>query len=231
MTDKKRLSPRSSSNQVDDFLAKIEKTPLAARGSAEGRLIFAMDATASRQPTWDQATALQRQMFTATDAIGNLDLQLVYFRGHMECRASGWIKNPDKLAAVMSRIQCLAGQTQIARVLRHGIAEAKSQPVQAMVYVGDSMEENIDALGGLAGQLKLLGLPVFFFQEGHDPIASQAFPQLAKLSGGAHCQFDSSSANELGRLLQAVAVYATGGRQALERLGNSTSVALLKQLN
>lgn len=231
MTDKKRLSPQSSTNQVNDFLAKIEKTPITTRGTTQGRLIFAMDATASRQPTWDQATTRQRQMFTATDSIGNLDLQLVYFRGHMECRASTWIKNPDKLATIMSRIECLAGQTQIARVLRHGIAEAKAKPVQAMVYVGDSMEENIDTLGSLAGQLKLLGLPVFFFQEGYDPIASKAFPQLAKLSGGAHCQFDSSSANELGRLMQAVAVYATGGRKALERLGNSTSVALLQQLD
>lgn len=231
MTSKKQLTPKSSTAQVEDFLAKIQKTPATTGGNLQGRLIFAMDATASRQPTWDQAAVLQRKMFTATRGLGALDLQLVYFRGHRECQASGWMQSSDKLAALMSKIQCLAGQTQIERVLRHAIGEVKTQPVQALVYVGDCMEENIDTLGDLAGQLKLLGLPLFIFQEGYDPIASRAFPQLAKLSGGAHCQFDSSSASELGRLLQAVAIYATGGRKALERLGNSTSVALLQQLN
>jgi len=51
------------------------------------QLIFALDATASREPTWEKATTLQSQMFAEAASVGALDLQLVYYRGHDECRA------------------------------------------------------------------------------------------------------------------------------------------------
>jgi len=230
--DPKQALTRSDTSDIDQFLKQVDNTALAASADGRGRLIFAMDATASRQPTWDQAISLQADMFLNTKGIGDLDVQLVYFRGMGECRASKWVNNALSLTSLMTKVTCLAGKTQIARILKHGIGEAKTRPVQAMVYVGDCMEEDIDALGNLAGQLKLLGLPVFIFQEGFDPVASVAFSDLAKLSGGAHCRFDQSSAAQLGQLLNAVAVYATGGKKALQRLsGKSTSAAkLLEQL-
>ena len=58
------------------------------REAAAGRLIFALDATMSRQPTWDIACKLQGEMFETARALGGLDVQLVYFRGFGECRAS-----------------------------------------------------------------------------------------------------------------------------------------------
>lgn len=234
MKKKTELTKSASSAEVDNFLDQVRRAPLSTKTSAEGRgrLIFAMDATASRQPTWDKAIALQHDMFTNTQGMGDLDVQLVFYRGMLECRNSRWVSNADTLCALMSKVTCLAGKTQIERILRHGLAETRIHPVNAMVFIGDCMEENLDTLGNLAGQLKILGLPVFIFQEGFDPQASEAFKQIAQLSGGAHCRFDQSSAAQLGQLLNAVAVYAAGGMNALKALsGKSDSAAkLLKQL-
>ena len=83
------------------------------------------------------------------------------------------------------------------------------------------MEEDVDKLGHLAGELGLVGLPVFIFQEANDPIASFAFQQIAKLSGGACVQFDRASALTLKKLLGAIAIYAAGGRNALKILAKS----------
>jgi len=111
---------------------------------------------------------------------------------------------------------------------------SRARPVQALVFIGDCIEEDVDQLGNLAGQCRLLNMPVFIFQEGHDRRASQAFKQLASLSGGAHCRFDESSARALGDLLNAVAAYAAGGKsalRALEKQGSKEAVALLEQID
>jgi len=229
------ISTDNSSDEIDQFLDSVKSTPVAttaAPGQA-GQLIFALDATASRQATWDQASTLQADMFTKTQGLSALKLQLVYFRGYDECRASPWLDNSRSLLRMMNKITCVAGRTQIARLLKHAIAEAKQHPVQAMVFVGDAMEEDVDELGELAGELNLLGLPVFVFQEGYDMATSMAFKQIAQISGGAHCRFDANSAHQLGQLLNAVAAYAAGGRDALLRLsgnGSKQAALLLEQL-
>ena len=214
MTDKSKLPSRSSQQEVDAFLRKVSAVP-GAGGGGRGRLIFAMDATASRGPTWDRACHIQAEMFQETQALGGLEVQLAYYRGFGEFEASEWVKDSESLLRRMTRVTCLAGHTQIGKVLRHAIAEAKRQKVGALVFVGDCLEEDIDSLGDLAGQLGLLGVPCFMFHEGLDPIARNAFQQIARLTGGAFCPFDASSAQQLRDLLAAVAVYAAGGRKAL----------------
>jgi hypothetical protein len=207
--------------------------PAAAAQRARGRLIFALDATMSRQPTWDSACALQADMFREAAAVGGLDIQLVYFRGLDECRASGWVAGSDRLAALMARIDCRGGHTQIGKVLSHARQEHARQRVQALVFVGDAMEEPIDSLCAAAGELGLLGVPVFMFQEGGDPVAENAYREIARLSHGAWCRFDAGSAQQLGELLRAVAAYAAGGRRALLALSARSSPAaqaLLAQL-
>ena len=76
-----------------------------------------------------------------------------------------------------------------------------------------------DTVGTPAGELGRLGVPVFLFQEGHDPIAESAFRQMARLSGGAYLAFDLAGIARLRELLAAVAVYAAGGYQALTAYG------------
>ncbi len=214
----KPAAARSSTSEIAAFLDKARVMAPAANkpAGARGRLIFALDATMSRQPTWDTACMLQADMFKEAGAVGGLDIQLVYFRGFRECRAGKWQCNAEALARTMTRIDCRGGHTQIERVLKHARQETKKAPVQGLVYVGDAMEESVDTLCAMAGELGLLKVPVFLFQEGHDPIAEQAFREIARLSGGAYCRFDPGSAAQLRELLSAVAVYAAGGYKALD---------------
>jgi hypothetical protein len=214
--DDNRLPSKSNSSQVADFLAKVAATPTVRSASGRGRLMFAMDATASREPTWDRACHLQAEMFQATDGLGGLDVQLVFYRGFGECKSSPWVSTSDELVSRMVKVRCLGGRTQLRKVLRHAIKATDQKRVNALVFVGDCFEEEIDEVCDAAGELGVRGVPAFLFQEGNDPIATSAFRQIARLTGGAHCSFDLSSAAQLRELLSAVAVFAAGGRIALE---------------
>jgi hypothetical protein len=223
-------APVSSKPDIETFIEQVRALgPSTARGS-RGRLIFALDATMSRQPTWDTACALQADMFREAASIGGLDIQLVYFRGLSECRASGWVAGGERLAELMSGIDCRGGQTQIGKVLSHARQEHARQKVQALVFVGDAMEEPIDSLCQAAGELALLGVPVFMFQEGDDAVAENAYREIARLSRGAYCRFDVGSAHQLGELLRAVAAYAAGGLKALAKLSEKRSSSARKLL-
>ena len=211
-------APTSPRPEIDAFLEQVRALGPASASDKHGRLIFALDATMSRQPTWDSACALQVEMFREAARSGGLDIQLVYFRGLSECRASAWVANGERLAELMSRIDCRGGHTQIGKVLSHARQEHARQPVQALVFVGDAMEEKIDDLCQAAGELGLLGVPVFMFQEGYDAVAENAYREIARLSRGAYCRFDTGAAHELAELLRAVAAYAAGGRKALAEL-------------
>jgi len=211
-------APASSRPEIAAFIERVRALGQAAAKGKRGRLIFALDATMSRQPTWDTACALQADMFREAARAGGLDIQLVYFRGLGECGASGWIASSERLADLMSRIDCRGGHTQIGKVLSHARQEYAKQMVQALVFVGDAMEEKIDDLCKTAGELGLLGVPVFMFQEGADPVAENAYREIARLSRGAYCRFDTGAAHQLGELLRAVAAYAAGGMKALADL-------------
>lgn len=218
-SDSRKLpAGRASRGEIDAFLRQVAVTP-RREGGGRGRLIFALDATMSRQPTWDRALAIQAEMFDAAAALGGLDIQLVYFRGHGEFRAGPWARDAAALRDEMTGVSCRGGMTQIEKVLRHALAEARRGRVDALVYVGDAMEERVDPLCALAGEIGLLGLPVFLFQEGRDPAVETAFREIARLTRGAYCRFDAGSARHLRELLGAVAVYAAGGRKALADYG------------
>jgi len=213
--------------EVDAFLKRLAAMPAVRPAGQRGRLIFALDATASRQPTWDRACHIQAEMFKETAALGGLDIQLVFYRGFGEFHASAWLDSAEDLLKQMTAVSCLGGKTQIGKVLQHAIADSKRQKVNAVVFVGDCMEENIDKLCGSAGELGLLNVPVFIFHEGREARAANAFRQIARLSNGAYCPFDANSAQQLRELLSAVAVYAAGGRPALEDYSRRTGGATL----
>lgn len=210
----------AGSGAVDTFLQRARRVVPVAAGRA-GRLVFALDATMSRQPTWDLAAGLQAQMFETAASLGGLSVQLVYFRGFNECRASGWVADARALTGLMGRISCQGGHTQIARVLRHVRDEAKAGPVRAFVLVGDASEEAIDDLCALAGELGLLGVRGFLFQEGNDAAAGAAFAEIARLTGGVHARFDASAPGRLAELLRVAAAYAGGGIEGLRKLAGT----------
>ena len=236
MTKGRDITPRgeastpapSSKSEVEAFLAKA--ATIRPAEEARGRLIFALDATMSRQPTWDLACELQAGMFDAAGAVGGLSVQLVYFRGLGESRASSWVANAGALRDLMVNISCRGGQTQIGKVLAHVRREAEKRAVAALAYVGDAMEENPDHLCRIAGEIGLLGVRAFMFHEGRDTNAERTFREIARLTGGAYLPFDRSSAAELRALLKAVATYAAGGLQALEASKGEGARLLLPQL-
>lgn len=224
----RRASP---SDAIDAFVRRARAlTAPGAGGGGPGRLILALDATMSRQPTWDLACSLQAEMFDAVGRAGGLDVQLVYFRGFGECRASRFVRDTRSLKRLMSGIDCRGGRTQIGKVLSHGLKEARRGRVSALVYIGDAMEEEVDGLADRAGGLGLAGVPVFLFQEGRDPVAERAFREIARLSRGAWFRFDRQAAAQLGRLLTSVAVYASGGLKALTARDRPEDRLLLEHL-
>lgn len=218
----------SSSDQVASFLQKIAKIPVR---TGDARLVFSLDATASRQATWDAASQLQNEMFSSAQALGGLSIQLCYFRGFAEFYTSEWHSSNASLMQKMSTINCQAGATKIELILRHVLTQPKSESVKCVIYIGDAMEENPDVLADLAGKLGLLNIPIFVFQERNDPVAKQCFLEMARLSSGAYSQFDNASADVLKELLKAVAVFAAGGYKALENFSRTSvpEVKLLQQ--
>ncbi len=227
------MEKASTHSEVDAFIADVKSRAPACAAGERGRLLFAMDATMSRQPTWDRALAIQAEMFRETARIGGLDVQLVYFRGFGECKASKWVSDPTALAQLMTGIHCRGGNTQIGKVLAHIKRVGAGTKINAAVLVGDAFEEGIDQVCASAGEIGLMGVPLFMFLEGQDPAAARAFQEIARLTGGAFCRLDAAAAGQLRELLSAVAVYAAGGRQALEHYAKSSSrdtALLLQQL-
>lgn len=221
-------SRRSSSTEITQFLAKSKA--ISQFVEAQPRLLFAVDATASRQPTWDRASHLQQEMFRATASLAALTVQLCYFRGFHDFYASRWLTDSAALSRLMASVHCEGGHTQIARLLKHALGEHRKRPVRAVVFIGDALEESPDTLCDLAGQCGILKLPLFLFQEGRDKRVEQTLRTMSKLSGGAWARFDSSSAETLASLLGAVASYAAGGHKALENAGSEGAKLLLEQL-
>jgi hypothetical protein len=162
--DRSRLPDKPATNsEVAAFLRQLAATPAARPAPGQrGRLLFALDATASRQPTWDRACHIQGEMFKETAALGGLDVQLAYYRGFGGFEASAWFGRAEDLLKKMTAVSCLGGKTQIGKVLKHAVAESKRQKISAVVFVGD--HGRIDALCHKAGELGLLGVPVFIFR-------------------------------------------------------------------
>lgn len=213
----------SSRSEVDAFIG-------SAKSSSDPGLIFALDATMSRQPTWDLACRLQGGLFDAVRDSGRLAVQLVYFRGLGECRASRFVSDTGELARLMTGIQCQGGTTQIGKVLAHTRRTAGERPVGVLVYVGDAVEESVDALLTAAGPLGLLGTRCIMIQEGSDRGCEDAFRGIARLTKGAYARLDAKAPDRLRSLLKAAASVAVGGREALAKQETAEGRMLLQQI-
>ena len=222
MKEPKNL-PKTSSEKLGDFLAQVKKTPSRIQRESSGRLVFGMDATASRERTWDDACQIQSKMFKATDDIGGINVQLCYYRGFNEFQYSGWSSSGEELIKEMTKVSCLGGHTQIAKIFKHALEEHRTQKIRALVFVGDALEENPDELCYLAGKFGVFNIPIFMFQEGRNSAVMSTFKQVALLSGGAYAPFNSGSVKELQDLLSSVAVFVAGGQKALEKFEKSDS--------
>jgi hypothetical protein len=233
--DNTRRRQLSTSPRIAALLDKVR--------AARGRLIFALDATASREATWDLATQLQARMFEEAARIGSLDVQLVYYRGIDEVRHTSWFADAHELVGRMSAIKCLTGITKIARILHHIRSEREREKISAALFIGDAVEEPPSELYDAAANL---GVPLFMFQEGDGEVIyfnqrgdlvkerqkiEEVFRELARLTNGAYARFDAGAAAKLGELLQAVGAFAVGGVNALADLHTDSAKKLLTQIN
>ena len=221
MSDKE-LRTKSDKQSIDQFIHQVRKLPKQGRG--QGQLIFALDATASREATWDEACHLQSELFVAARDLGGLAIQLCYYRGFGEFKATGFVTETGQLLSLMNGVSCLGGRTQISRVLAHAVKETRAKAVKAVGFIGDCCEEPVDELCHTAGELGMLRTPVFMFHEGDDAHARAVFQQVSKLSGGAYAPFDRNSPQVLKDLMAAVAVYASGGTRALQDFSSRSSL-------
>lgn len=231
---KKPKSLATHSTSVKAFLDQASKTPVTSNSHTTGRLVFGMDATASREPCWDTACQIQADMFTETAALGQLQIQLCYYQGYNEFHATAWSKNALQLQQQMTSVYCKAGQTQIQRIFEHTALQTGNQKINALVFIGDCMEESADDVLRTAGKLTLRGIPAFMFQEGYNLLAEQTFREISRITRGAYCRFDQSSARQLRALLRAVATYTMGGVQALKSVqqrDSALSNEIIKQLS
>lgn len=217
-------------SQLDSFLEEVKQLAGGGSGGGRGRLIFALDATMSREQTWDTACKLQADMFREVATAGGLEVQLVFYRGNDQCSASRWTPDTNHLTKVMTGINCRAGHTQLRKILAHAQKETQMLKVGALIFIGDAFEEEPDEVIPLARELGRLGVPAFMFQEGDDQEVEQVFREIASVTKGAYCRFDQGSARQLGELLKAVVVYVTGGMAALAARQDAGSVKLLKQM-
>lgn len=122
----KDLRIRSDKQAIDQFINEVRSLP--KQGGGQGRLIFALDATASREATWDQACHLQSELFMATRDLGGLSIQLCYYRGFGEFKATGFVTETGQLLNLMNGVSCLGGRTQISRVLGHAVKRLAQTP-------------------------------------------------------------------------------------------------------
>jgi len=242
--EEENMTDKSPTNQnptdLDSFLTDLRanllsearklRADISSEPSARGRLIFGLDATASREETWDTACHLQAEMFWEAGKVGGLEMQLVYYRDISECRASRWMSDSGQLARAMTKIMCRAGHTQLRKVLAHAQRETGLLKVSALIFIGDALEEEDDVLIPAAKELGDLGVPAFMFQEGSDRLVEQTFRDVARLTHGAYCRFDPGAARQLAELLRAVAVYAVGGLSALADRRDLGAIKLLGQL-
>jgi hypothetical protein len=199
--------------------AALERLGIAKPTPARppGRLIVALDLTGSREASLKQARIATAAMFDAIKQVGAIQVQLVYYRGLLECRASKWHAAATEVTKPMLGLSCKAGRTQIARVLKMAL---KEKDVSGVVFVGDHCEENPDELIGLA---RKLGKPMFIFHEcsDHDECSLEAkpvFQGMAEASGGVYVEFKPDSGEVLREVLSSVAAFSAAGREGVKQI-------------
>lgn len=219
----------STSSAVAKFLTKAQAIKRIAK--AQTHIVFSLDATASRAPTWQRAQSLHEALFDVASETSGLSLQLCYFKGIASFYASPWVVTAEGLRRELSEVSCEGGITQLRRLLEHCLAQQPdSTSLKAIIFIGDAVEEDPNTLNDLAVRCRLANRPLYIFQEGSDPRAKAIFASMAMLSGGAHIALGENSADQLRQFLQSVIRLATGGRKALESSAHESDKLLLDKL-
>ena len=183
--------------------------------AGRGRLVFALDATMSRQPTWDLACRLQGEMFTrdGADRRARRPARLFSRPRRVQGVEMG-VRCGSRLGALMTRIDCRGGNTQIGtgpRPCHRG--DAPRAASGAWSSSATRWRRTIDGCAPRRASSLSLGVPVFVFQEGRDPSPNGRSARSRESAAAPGARFDAVVRTELAALLRAVAAYAAGGRR------------------
>lgn len=187
------------------------------------RLLFAFDATASREWAWEGSKKVTDALFEVLP--GKLDVALAVHGGSRVHTYTRYFTEAGRLRDRAARIRCETGETRLLDILARVTQETPAAEV--VVYIGDAFEESKPKASRLADRLKAQGTRVIILQDGCDGETADVFANIAARSGGALLPFDLSSLERLRELLGAVAVLAVGGEKLLEAKRETLPGALL----
>ena len=152
------------------------------------RLVFAVDATASRSAAWEAAKQLTDILFEAIP--GKLDVALAVHGGGRVHTFTAFTADAGRLRDMAMGIRCRSGDTRLIDILARAVREKP----KVVVYIGDCFEESQREAVSVAEQLKAQGTRVIFLRDGNDRTAARVFPKLAALTGGAVLRVVSAKA-------------------------------------
>ena len=195
------------------------------------RLVFAVDATASREPAWAAARQVTDALVKALP--GELDVALAVHGGSRVHTFTAFTNNAATLRDRAAGVSCQAGMTRLLPILS---ASLKHPGVRVVVYIGDVFEENVVLGRRLADAMGVAGTKLIVLHDTADLSArrdAEVFWDLAKRTGGCVLPFDASAPGRLRDLLSAVAVYAVGGEKLLRQRRHELpgALALLEHLS
>jgi hypothetical protein len=194
------------------------------------RLVFAVDATASREPAWAAARQVTDALFKALP--GELDVALAVHGGSHVHTFTAFTTNANTLRDHAAGVSCRAGLTRLLPILSTSL---KQRAVRVVIYIGDVFEESVLHGRRLADSMGAQGTKLIVLHDTADPAArrdAEVFWDLAKRTGGCVLPFDATAPSRLRDLLSAVAVYAVGGEKLLRERRHELpgAVALLEHL-
>jgi hypothetical protein len=187
---------------------------LPAEMPTRPRLVFGIDATASREPAWAAARSVTDALVRALP--GELDVALAVHGGSRLHTFTDFTANPNTLRDRAAGIGCIAGFTQFLPILSRALG---SPGVRVVVYIGDVFEESLGRGRKLADAMGLKAIRLIVLHDTADWNArrdAEIFLDLARRTGGCVLPFDANAPARLRELLAAVAVYAVGGEKLLE---------------
>lgn len=194
------------------------------------RLIFAVDATASREPAWRAARGVTDSLVKALP--GALDVALAVHGGGRVHTFTPYTTAANTLRDRAAGVMCKAGFTRLLPIMASAV---KDPGVKVVIYIGDVFEESLARGRRLADSMGARGTRLIVLHDTADPAArghAEIFWDLAKRTGGCVLPFEAGASRKLHDLVSAVAVYAVGGERLLQERRHALpgAVALLEQL-
>jgi voltage-gated potassium channel Kch len=196
------------------------------------RLVFALDATASREPAWEAAKATTDALCQALP--GQLDVALAVHGGSRLRVFTEFVSEPGPLRDQAAGIQCEAGETRLLDIMER---TRDAGDVKVLVYIGDVFEESVEGAESLAAALRLRGTRIIILHDAANALTVErsraVFERIAKITGGAVLPFDASAVDKLRAMLEAISTLAVGGMKLLEQRAAALPAAatLLRQLS